>query len=126
MHGLLAHHLCNTRVWSTLPHAAVPARSEAVLQGHDHAMELLLDVGAPLGMDQPRACAALCQAVVAGDMACLRRLLRAGARGSSSGLDGMTPLHMAAVEGNLAAVGDGRCNHLACAMTVLTCAWAMS
>jgi ankyrin repeat protein len=74
-----------------------------VKQGHDHIIEMLVDAGAQLCLEPERGCRALCEAVVATDLAALRRLLFAGAQASWAGPDGVTALHIAAADGNLAA-----------------------
>ena len=49
----------------------------------------------------------MCHAVYTGDNALLRRLIRAGAEADKGDWDRRTALHIAAAEGNLAAVKVG-------------------
>lgn len=58
-------------------------------------------------MDLEKAARITSQTIVAGDLSELRRLLKAGANPTWGNYDHTTPLHTAAAEGNLAAVGGG-------------------
>ena len=62
-------------------------------------------------MDKDIIVSMLCRAVTAGDITLLRRLIRAGAPAHGSDWDGRTALHIAASEGNLAAVKVCACMH---------------
>lgn len=61
----------------------------------------------------------LCNAVNSGDLQLLRRLLEAGYRADAADYDKRTPLHVAAAQGNLAAVSPGL-------MLLLLCCWVES
>jgi ankyrin repeat protein len=55
-------------------------------------------------MAESLAASILCQAVSDGDIPLLRRLLRARIQANASDYDNRTPAHIAAAEGNLAAL----------------------
>lgn len=55
-------------------------------------------------MDSTEVASLLCEAVFNGDLALLRRLLRAGAPAGAQDYDARSPLHIAACEGLAAAV----------------------
>lgn len=77
---------------------------EAVKNGNEHIVDLLMEHGAELCMDDKQAASILCQAVFDGDILFLRRLLRAGIQVDASDYDKRTATHIAAAEGNIAAI----------------------
>jgi ankyrin repeat protein len=77
---------------------------EAVKNGHEPTMELLLSRGAALCMGESLAASVLCQAVFDGDILFLRRLLRAGINVNAADYDKRTAAHIAAAEGNVVAL----------------------
>jgi ankyrin repeat protein len=80
------------------------ALHEAVKNGHEQTMDLLLSHGATLCMAESLAASVICQAVFDGDILFLRRLLRAGIPVNSADYDKRTAAHIAAAEGNVAAL----------------------
>jgi ankyrin repeat protein/CRP-like cAMP-binding protein len=77
---------------------------EAAKNGHDATMAELLKHEAKLGMDESQAASSLCHAVFHGDILMLRRLLEAQIQVNASDYDGRTAGHIAASEGNVAAL----------------------
>lgn len=77
---------------------------EAVKNGSDVTMDLLIDRGAKLCMPESLAASILCQAVCDGDIVLLKRLLKAGIQVNASDYDQRTAAHIAAAEGNVAAI----------------------
>ena len=77
---------------------------EAVKNGHDDTADLLMEHEAKMSMDDSQVASILCQAVFDGDVLLLRRLLRAGIQVDASDYDKRTAAHIAAAEGNLAAL----------------------
>jgi CRP-like cAMP-binding protein len=77
---------------------------EAVKNGHASTADLLCEHGAELCMAESLAASILCQAVSDGDIPLLRRLLRARIQANASDYDNRTAAHIAAAEGNLAAL----------------------
>lgn len=77
---------------------------EAVKNGHENTMTLLMKHGAELCMPDSLAASVLCQTVFDGDTALLKRLLQAGIQVNAADYDKRTAAHIAAAEGNVAAV----------------------
>ena len=77
---------------------------EAVRNGHEDTMKLLLEHNATLCMSESRAASVLCQAVSDGDIILLRRLLDAGIDINATDYDKRTSAHIAAAEGNVMAI----------------------
>lgn len=77
---------------------------EAVKNGHESTMGLLLRNKAQLCMPDSLAASVLCQAVFDGDTPFLKRLLQAGINVNASDYDKRTAAHIAAAEGNVAAI----------------------
>ena len=77
---------------------------EAVKNANDVTMEVLLGQGGKLCMSESLAASVLCQAVFDGDIALLKRLLRAGIQVNAADYDKRTAAHIAAAEGNVAAI----------------------
>ena len=77
---------------------------EAARYGHDTVMEVLLEHGAELCMSEGRSASVLCQAVFDGDVIMLRRLLKAKINPNAGDYDKRTAGHIAAAEGNTAAM----------------------
>jgi ankyrin repeat protein len=77
---------------------------EAARSGHEDTMDELLKQGAELCMDEGKSALTLCQAVFDGDMRTLRRLLRAKIKVNASDYDKRSAAHIAAAEGNVAAL----------------------
>mmetsp|Transcript_441 Transcript_441/g.779 ORF Transcript_441/g.779 Transcript_441/m.779 type:complete len:169 (-) Transcript_441:21-527(-) len=77
---------------------------EAVKNGHEEIVSLLKESGAELSMKENLAASVLCQAVFDGDILLLKRLLRAGIQVNAADYDKRTASHIAAAEGNVAAV----------------------
>lgn len=88
-------------------HVLLPARLwcswEAAKGGQDDCLELLLRRGGRLGRAGVDEASLLCQCVFSGELALLRRLLRAGAHPDAGDYDQRTALHIAAAESNLPA-----------------------
>lgn len=77
---------------------------EAVKNGNEKVMDLLLERDAKLCMTDKLAASILCQAVFDGDIVLLKRLLRAGIQVDAADYDGRTGAHIAAAEGNVSAL----------------------
>jgi len=77
---------------------------EAARNGNEDIMEALLAKGAKLCMNDSLAASVLDQAVFDGDILLLRRLLMAKIQVDASDYDKRTAVHIAAAEGNLAAL----------------------
>jgi len=77
---------------------------EAVKNGHETTVNVLLESGAELCMKESLAASVLCQAVYDGDILLLKRLLRAGIEVDAADYDKRTAAHIAAAEGNVAAI----------------------
>jgi len=77
---------------------------EAVKNANDVTMYVLLDRGAKLCMPESLAASVLCQAVFDGDIVLLKRLLQAGIQVDAADYDKRTAAHIAAAEGNVAAI----------------------
>lgn len=67
-------------------------------------MKLLFEYGAELCMKESLAASVLCQAVYDGDILLLKRLLRARIQVDAGDYDKRTAAHIAAAEGNVAAI----------------------
>ncbi|MFS7962096.1 putative cyclic nucleotide-binding domain, rmlC-like jelly roll, ankyrin repeat-containing [Helianthus anomalus] len=70
---------------------------EAIKNGHDVVVSMLVEAGAFLDMDNAGNC--LCMAVAKGDIEFLKRVLDNGVNPNSRNYDLRTPLHIAAAEG---------------------------
>ena len=81
---------------------------EAVKNGNEKVMDILLEKGAELCMPESLAASVLCQAVFDGDIVLLKRLLRAGIQVDAADYDARTASHIAAAEGNAAALMEAR------------------
>jgi ankyrin repeat protein len=78
---------------------------EAVKNCHEATMDLLVQpYGADLCMSENLAASTLCQAVFDGDILLLKRLLQAGIQVNAADYDKRTAAHIAAAEGNVAAI----------------------
>jgi CRP-like cAMP-binding protein len=77
---------------------------EAARNGHDESMRILVNHGAKLAMTGAAAASRACQAVFDGDMLTLRRLLNAGLPVNAGDYDKRRAVHIAAAEGNVAAL----------------------
>lgn len=77
---------------------------EAVKNGHESTVDLLCAHGAQLCMKETLAASNLCQAVFDGDILLLKRLLGAGIQVNAADYDKRTAAHIAAAEGNVAAI----------------------
>ncbi|KAI2489466.1 voltage-gated potassium channel [Fragilaria crotonensis] len=77
---------------------------EATKNGHDETMEVLLDHDAQLAMSEGLAASTLCQVVYDRDIMTLKRLLKAGIHVNAADYDKRTAVHIAAAEGNVAAM----------------------
>ena len=77
---------------------------EAARNGYDDTMRVLLEHGAKLCMTEGKAASVLCQAVFDGDILQLGRLLKAQIQVNAGDYDGRTAAHIAAAEGNVAAL----------------------
>lgn len=77
---------------------------EAVKNGHEATMNLLMRYGANLCLDETMAASVMCQAVFDGDVLLLHRLLKAGIDVNAADYDKRTAAHIAAAEGNVAAI----------------------
>ena len=80
------------------------ALREAAMNGHEEALQVLLDHDATLCLSESQAASVLCQAVFDGDVMRLRHLIRAGIQVNAGDYDRRTGVHIAAAEGNLAAL----------------------
>lgn len=70
---------------------------EAIKNGHDQVISMLVEAGAFLDMDNCGDC--LCMAVAKGDLEFLTRVLDNGINPNSKNYDLRTPLHISAAEG---------------------------
>eukprot|EP00977_Amphora_coffeiformis_P021907 scaffold10056_cov164-Amphora_coffeaeformis.AAC.4 len=79
---------------------------EAVKNGKSETMALLLKEGSSLSNTMPESVAAslLCQTIYDGDLPLLRRLLEAGIKVNATDYHQRTAAHVAAAEGNRAAI----------------------
>ena len=77
---------------------------EATKNGHEDIMDLLFQYDADLCMPESQAASILCQAVFDGDILLLKRLLKAGINVDAKDYDKRTAAHIAAAEGNVAAI----------------------
>lgn len=77
---------------------------EAVKNGHEGTIELLFKHKAELCMPESLAASQLCQAVFDGDCKLLKRLLKAKIQVNAADYDKRTAAHIAAAEGNVAAI----------------------
>ena len=77
---------------------------EAVKNNHEDVVEVLLERGAELSMSGSLAATTLCQAVDDGDILMLKCLLVAKIHVNASDYDKRTAVHIAASEGNVAAL----------------------
>ncbi|BDA49938.1 probable potassium channel AKT2 [Coccomyxa sp. Obi] len=77
---------------------------EACIHGHTAIIELLRRQGATLGQEPVAMASHLCTCVFEGDLPLLRRLIAAGAPADVGDYDKRTALHIAAAEGNTAAI----------------------
>lgn len=77
---------------------------EAARMGHEGVMKVLLDHGASLCMSETLAASTLDQSVFDGDIALLRRLLDARIPVNAADYDQRRAVHIAAAEGNVAAL----------------------
>ena len=77
---------------------------EAVKNGNETVMDILITTGAELCMPECLAASVLCQAVFDGDIVQLKRLLRAGIQVDAADYDKRTAAHIAAAEGNASAL----------------------
>ncbi|KAL7540770.1 hypothetical protein ACHAXR_010362 [Thalassiosira sp. AJA248-18] len=77
---------------------------DATKGGHEEIMDLLFQYGATLCMPESQAASILCQAVFDGDILLLKRLLKAGIDINAADYDKRTAAHIAAAEGNVAAI----------------------
>mmetsp|Transcript_35225 Transcript_35225/g.76426 ORF Transcript_35225/g.76426 Transcript_35225/m.76426 type:complete len:788 (+) Transcript_35225:224-2587(+) len=80
------------------------ALMEAVKNGHEKTVTLLQKYGAELCMKEELAASVLCQAVFDGDILLLKRLVRTGIQINAADYDKRTAAHIAAAEGNVAAI----------------------
>lgn len=80
------------------------ALCEAVKGNHEEVMKVLLKFGGDLCLAEDVAATKLCQCVFDGDVMMLFRLCKAGINVNSGDYDRRTALHIAASEGNMAAV----------------------
>lgn len=77
---------------------------EAATHGHEEVMQVLMGNQGQLCLAEARAASILCQAVFDGDIMLLSRLIRAGANVNAGDYDKRTAVHIAAAEGNVAAL----------------------
>ncbi|CAL8470996.1 g10538 [Coccomyxa elongata] len=77
---------------------------KAVRNAHDSIVSLLRSCGAELDLPSTEAAAHLCTCVFDCNVPLLRRYIKAGISVNAGNFDKRTPLHVAAAEGNLAAV----------------------
>lgn len=77
---------------------------EAVKGSHDETMEVLIKEDGRLCMSEETAATTLCQCVFNGDLLMLKRLCKAGININAGDYDRRRAVHIAASEGNLAAV----------------------
>ena len=77
---------------------------EAVKNGHQETMDVLMANGADLCMGESTAASVLCQTVFDGDTVLLKRLVRAGIDINAGDYDKRSAVHISAAEGNLVAL----------------------
>jgi hypothetical protein len=77
---------------------------EATKYGHEQVEDLLLKAGAKLCIQESQAASILCQAVFDGNIMLLKRLVKAGINVNAADYDKRTASHIAAAEGNTAAI----------------------
>jgi len=82
----------------------VSALHEATRNNHEDVASILLQNGGELSMSESLAASTLCQAVFDGDITLLKRLLNASIQVNASDYDKRTASHIAASEGNTAAL----------------------
>ena len=82
----------------------VSALHEATRNNHEDVASILLHNGGELSMSESLAASTLCQAVFDGDITLLKRLLNASIQVNASDYDRRTASHIAASEGNTAAL----------------------
>jgi ankyrin repeat protein len=80
------------------------ALMEAVKNAHEDTMEILMKNGAKLLIKESLAASMLCETVMEGDILFLKRLLKAGINVNTVDYDKRTAGHIAAAEGNIAAL----------------------
>lgn len=80
------------------------ALHEAVKCGHDEVIDVLIEHGASLCMDERTAASTLCQVVSEGDIVKMKRLLKAKIQVNAGDYDKRTAAHIAAAEGNVVAL----------------------
>lgn len=97
---LLQYHACPNKIDM---HGS-SALLDATRNGHEDIMELLFQHGAELCMPESQAASVLCQAVFDGDILLLKRLLKAGIDVNAVDYDKRSAAHIAAAEGNVAAI----------------------
>jgi ankyrin repeat protein len=76
---------------------------EAVKGAHDGVIEVLIEHGASLCMEDNIAASTLCQVVSNGDIVTMKRLLKAKIQVNAGDYDNRTALHIACSEGNVVA-----------------------
>jgi ankyrin repeat protein len=77
---------------------------EATKNNHDDVAEMLVKHGGELSMSENLAATTLCQVVHDGDILMLKRLLKAKIHVNASDYDKRTAAHIAASDGNVAAL----------------------
>jgi len=77
---------------------------EAAKNRHEDTMKVLLEHGASMSMSESLTASALCQAVFDGDVQALRQFLKAKVNVDAADYDKRTAAHIAAAEGNVAAL----------------------
>ena len=77
---------------------------EAVKNGHRETMDIIIENGGELCMEEATAASVLCQTVFNGDTLLLKRLLKAKIQVNAGDYDRRTAVHIAAAEGNLVAL----------------------
>jgi ankyrin repeat protein len=82
----------------------VSALAEAAMNGHEETVQVLLKHGGSLCLSEAKAASTLCQAVFDGDVKLLQRLFEAKIDVNAGDYDRRTAVHIAAAEGNLAAL----------------------
>jgi CRP-like cAMP-binding protein len=82
----------------------VSALGEAAMNGHEDTVKVLLKHGGSLCLTEAKAASTLCQAVFDGDVRLLQRLFEAKIDVNAGDYDRRTAVHIAAAEGNLAAL----------------------
>jgi len=89
---------------NTIDRSGSSALLEACRGGQDEILDALLTRSAKLGLDKTHTFLELAAAVTNGDLPLLERLLRCGADAGATDGEKNTALHIAAGDGNLAAV----------------------